>query len=218
MHRLAAVAGARAALPLAVAVAAFGVTFGVLAREARFTPVAAVLMSLTTFAGGAQFAAASVLAQGGSVLAAVVGAVLLNSRYLPIGISVAQAFRGSWLSRLLSAQLVVDESWAVGHVDGRYDADRLIGAGAVILTGWASGTALGVLAGNTLGDPAALGLDAMAPALFLALLLPHVKRRATAVPAVVAAALAAALIPTTPAGTPVVTASVVALVALRRRP
>ena len=57
----------------------------------------------------------------------------------------------------------MDESWAFAQQDGRFDRRRLIGAGLVLYAGWVGGTALGVLAGGSLGDPAALGLDAAFP-------------------------------------------------------
>ncbi|NJP81185.1 AzlC family ABC transporter permease, partial [Streptomyces sp. AA8] len=59
--------GLRAAVPLAVAVFGFAVSFGVVARAAGMGVLAPVVMSLTTFAGSAQFAAASVLGTGGGV-------------------------------------------------------------------------------------------------------------------------------------------------------
>ena len=83
-------AGARAMLPLAPAVTLFAASFGVLARSAGFDPAATVAMSATTFAGSAQFAAVSVLAAGGTAIAAVVAAVLLNARYAPMCLAAAR--------------------------------------------------------------------------------------------------------------------------------
>lgn len=104
------------------------------------------------------------LSGAGGTAAAVLAAVLLNSRYLPIGLSVANGFGGGRWSRLLQSQLVVDESWAIGHVgQGVYDVDRLIGAGLVLYVAWVGGTAMGVEAGNLIGDPTRLGLDAAFP-------------------------------------------------------
>jgi len=45
------------------------------------------VFSATTFAGSAQFAAVSVLGAGGSVVAAVLAAGLLNARYAPMSIA-----------------------------------------------------------------------------------------------------------------------------------
>lgn len=209
--------GARRAAPLAVAVGAFGVTFGVLAQAAGIGPVAALVFCATTFAGSAQFAAAGVLSAGGTVAAAVLAAVLLNSRYLPIGISVAPALSGGVVSRFLRAQLVVDEAWAVSHLGGgRYDPQLLLGAGLSIYAAWLGGTAIGVAFGDALGNPEDLGLDAAFPALFLALLAGQVRGRRGALAAVLGAGVALVLVPFVPAGLPIVAASVVCLLGTRR--
>jgi 4-azaleucine resistance transporter AzlC len=212
-------AGARAMLPLAPAVVLFAASFGVLARSAGFDPAATVAMSATTFAGSAQFAAVSVLAAGGTAIAAVVAAVLLNARYAPMGLAAARAFQGGRLRRLLESQLLVDESWAFAQEDGRFDRRRLIGAGLVLYVGWVGGTALGVIAGGSLGDPATLGLDAAFPALFLALMVPLIRTRNALAAALGGAGLALLLTPISPAGVPVIAATFAALAGLApRRP
>ena len=210
--------GARLAAPLAVAVAAFGLTFGVLSRDAGVGTVAAVVFSATTFAGSAQFAAASVLSAGGTLAAAIAAAVLLNARYLPIGLSVAPALRGPAWQRGLRAQLVVDESWAVSHLGGgRYDPRLLLGAGLTLYGAWVGGTIVGTLAGSILGDPETLGLDAAFPALFLALLAGQVRGRRGVVVALLGAGIAVSLVPFVPVGLPIVAASVACLLGLRGR-
>jgi predicted branched-subunit amino acid permease len=114
--------GARAVAPLAVAVLGFGISFGLLARSAGMGWLAPIVMSATTFAGSAQFAAVSILGAGGTIAAAVAAAVLLNLRYGPIGVSVAPWLDGPAWWRFLRAQLVVDESWAVAaEGEGRFD-------------------------------------------------------------------------------------------------
>jgi 4-azaleucine resistance transporter AzlC len=210
--------GARAVAPLAVAVAGFGVSFGLLARAAGMGWFAPIVMSATTFAGSAQFAAVSILGAGGTVAAAVVAAVLLNARYGPIGVSVAPWLEGPTWSRFLHAQMIVDESWAVAaEGGGRFDPRMLVGAGLAIYASWVVGTTAGALGGEALGDPATLGLDAAFPALFLALLVPQVRNRRTLVAAVLGAAIALTLTPVAAAGVPIVAASAACLVGLRRR-
>jgi 4-azaleucine resistance transporter AzlC len=210
-------AGARAAAPIAIAVFAFGASFGILARDAGMGIAAPILMSLTTFAGSAQFAVASVLGSGGAVAAAIVAAVLLNLRYLAIGVSVAPALRGSVFRRVAEAQLAVDESWAVAQRDGRVDRGRLLGAGCVLGTFWLSGTVAGVIGGSALGDPADYGLDAMFPALFLALLVGQLDSRRARVAALSGGLIALVLTPVVPPGLPIVAAALGAVVALAVR-
>jgi len=209
--------GARAAAPLAVAVAAFGISFGLLARAEGWGWAAPIVMSATTFAGSAQFATMSVLGAGGTVVAAITSALLLNARYGPIGVTVAPYLSGSPWSRFLHAQLVVDESWAIaaeGH--GRYNPRMLAGAGLTLYAAWVGGTAIGAFFGELLGDPEALGLDAAFPALFLALVVPQVRERRTLSAALVGAAIALALTPVAPAGVPIIAASTACLLGVRR--
>src|SRR3954447_18362857 len=130
MQRTTYLEGARRAWPLAVAVGGFGLTYGVLARQAGVPGLAAVLFSAVTFAGSAQFAAVSVLGDGGTTVASIAAALLLNARYLPIGLSVAPWLPGRAWARAAQGQVTVDESWAVSHLgDGRYDPRLLVGAG-----------------------------------------------------------------------------------------
>jgi 4-azaleucine resistance transporter AzlC len=208
------VAGARSVAPLALAVVAFGASFGILARDAGMGIAAPIVMSVTTFAGSAQFAVASVLDDGGAVAAAIAAAVLLNLRYLAVGVSVAPSLRGSAGRRLAEAQLAVDESWAVAQRDGRVDRDRLVGAGLVLLVCWCAGTVAGAFAGSALGDPADYGLDAMFPALFLALLVGQLDSRRARAAALAGGLIALALTPLLPPGLPLVAAAAGAVLAL----
>jgi 4-azaleucine resistance transporter AzlC len=208
--------GLRAVLPLLPAVLAFGVSFGVLAQAAGMGASASIVMSLTTFAGSAQFAVVSVLGAGGTAAAAIGAAVLLNARYAPMALAAAPVFRGGKLRRLLEAQLLVDESWALARREGGFDRRVLIGAGAGLYVGWTGGTAIGVVAGDSLADPATLGLDAAFPALFLALLAPLLKNRDALAAALLGAGIAICLTPITPAGIPVIAATAACLVGLRR--
>ena len=211
--------GARAALAVAATVWFFGASFGLVARAAGMGVVAPLVMSATTFAGSAQFAVTSILGTGGGAAAAIAAAVLLNARYAPISISVAPLFHGRPLRRLLESQLIVDESWALAsRGGGRFDRRILLGAGLLLYVSWISGTAVGVLAGDALGDPKDLGLDGAFPALFLALLAPQLRAPRAALAAAVGAVIAFVLIPVTPAGTPIIAASAACLLGLRRRP
>lgn len=209
-------AGAVTAIPVGLAVAAFGVSFGVLGRAAGISGPLAVAMSATSFAGSAQFAAVAVLAHGGGLLTAVIAVALLNSRYAPIGASVAGALHPNRLRRLFEAQLVVDESWAIGTRGGRTRRRVLLGAGAVIYAGFFAGTVVGVLGGGMIADPARLGLDAAFPALFLALLWLQLTSPRARVAALLGGAIALALVPFVPAGIPLLAAALACLIGLRR--
>ena len=209
--------GAKRIAPIALAALAFSVSFGVLARASGIGALEAIVMSMTVFAGSAQFAVVSILAVGGGIASAILAAVLLNARYAPISVSVGPIFVGGRPRRLLEAQLIVDESWAMSRrPDGRYDRHLLVGAGIVLYACWVGGTIIGALAAEALGDPADLGLDAAFPALFLAILVTQVHSRRALAAAVLGGTIALVLIPVAPAGVPIVAAAAACLIGWRR--
>ena len=208
--------GVRAAIPLAPGPFVFGLSFGVLAESAGMGATAAVVMSATTFAGAAQFAAASVLDAGGTVAAAIAAAAFLNARYVAISVTVASIFPGGRVRRLVESQLIVDESWALSGRRGRFEWPILVGAGLLLYVLWVGSTALGTVVGGVLDDPDALGLDAAFAALFLALAVPYLRKRRALEAAALAAVITLALTPVAPAGVPIVAASAACLLGLRR--
>jgi 4-azaleucine resistance transporter AzlC len=209
--------GARAALPLGAAGLLLGISFGVVA-EPVMGHVAPVVMSAIVFAGAAQFAATAVLADGGSAAAAIVAGILLNLRFIPMGIAIAPSLRSGRASRAATGQALVDASWAIAHRgEGRYDIPYMIGATLVQYPAWVGGAAIGVLAGDVIGDPKDLGLDAIFPAFFLALLVNELRAGISVAAALIGAALALSLTPFAPPGIPVLAACAGAALGLVRR-
>ena len=214
-------AGARAALPYALVTGVVAITFGVLARSLGWGVLAPIVFSVVTFSASAQFAVAAVLGAGGGVFAAIAAAVLLNARFLPMGVAVAPFLKGGPLRRALEGQAVVDTSWALAsRGGGRFDREFMIGATLPQAAAWIVGTVVGVLADDVVGDVERLGLDVVFPTFFLALLMVELRsggKRAIRA-AAIAAALAAALVPFAPPGVPVIAACAAALLGLRGRP
>ena len=181
-----------------------------LAVAAGLTPAQACVMSMLTFTGASQFAFVGVLAAGGGALAALGPAVMLAVRNAAYGLSLAPILHGRLRERALLAHLVIDETTAMARAqedpaDGRY---AFLATGLSVWLCWNTGTLVGALVDGGLGDPRALGLDAMFPAAFLALLAPQLRRPGAPVAAIVGAMIAAALVPFTPAGVPVIAALV----------
>jgi predicted branched-subunit amino acid permease len=180
--------------------------------------VAPIVMSALLFAGSAQFAATAVLAAGGGAPAAIVAGLLMNLRYLPMGIAIAPSLRGGPLRRAAIGMTMIDFSWAASsRGGGRFNPEFMVAATAPSYPAWVGGTAIGVFAGDLITDPGAFGLDAIFPAFFLCLLVEGELRPGR--PALVAglgSVIALVLIPFTPAGVPVVAASAAALVGVLR--
>lgn len=211
-------AGLRAGAGFALPTFVLAVSFGVLARTLGWDVVAPIVFSAVVFSGSAQFAVADVLGAGGSAVAAILAAILVNARFAVMGVAVASSLAGRRLRRALEAQSTVDASWALASRGaGRFDREVLIGATLPQYVAWVGGTAIGVLAGESI-DPEALGLDVLFPAFFLGLLIDELRNgREHVSAALVAVAVSVVLIPFTPPGIPIVAACVGAMLGLRRR-
>jgi 4-azaleucine resistance transporter AzlC len=193
---------------IGIAVGVYGVSFGVLAVTAGMTPAQACVMSMFVFTGASQFAFVGVLAGGGGALAAMGPAVMLAMRNAAYGLSLAPILPGRLRDRALLSHLVIDESTAMARAEDDPDAARraFLATGISVWIFWNAGTLAGALVGGGLGDPRALGLDAMFPAAFLALLAPQLRRPGAPVAAITGAMIAVASVPFAPVGVPVIAA------------
>jgi predicted branched-subunit amino acid permease len=206
--------GLKAGLGFGLAALVLGISFGVLA-EPLMGKVAPVVMSAVVFAGAAQFGTTAVLAAGGDALTAIAAGAMLNARFLPMGVAAAPSLRGGPLRRAAEGQAVVDASWALAvRGEGAFDRELMLGATIPQYPLWVGGTAIGVVAGGALGDPAALGLDAIFPAFFLGLLAAELGRPRGVAAALLGGAVALALTPFLPPGLPVLLASAASLIGL----
>jgi 4-azaleucine resistance transporter AzlC len=205
-------------VPFGIAVFAIAVSFGVLARPVMGS-LAAIAMSVIVFSGAAQFGSLAVLSAGGSTATAIVAGVLLNARYLAMGLALAPSLRGRPLSRAAIAMTTVDASWAAASIGGgNFDPWYMVGVSIPQYVGWVSGTVVGVLAGSAIGDPRTYGLDALFPAFFISLLIEEVRGRRRLAAAGGGAGIALALTPLVAPGLPILAAAAAAVVVARWRP
>ncbi|MEU1627852.1 AzlC family ABC transporter permease [Streptomyces sp. NPDC020096] len=211
----------RDALGVGLAVGLSGFAFGATAAGAGFGVPQACALSLLVFTGASQFALVGALGAGANPLAAVAGAFFLGVRNAFYGLRLSQLLRLPRGLRPLAAHWVIDETSAVALAQPDRSAARLgfTVTGVSLYALWNLTTLAGALGASALGDPAAWGLNAAGPAVFLALLAPMVRsggrERATAALAVLLVLVA---VPLLPAGVPVLVAALAApLVMLVRR-
>ncbi|WP_026425475.1 AzlC family ABC transporter permease [Actinokineospora inagensis] len=208
----------RGVLAIAAAAAVNGASFGAIAVAAGLPLWVPVVMSLLVFAGGSQYLVVGVVAAGGSPIAAVLGGLVLNARHLPFGLAVGEVVGNGWGARLLGSHLLIDESvaFAMAQSDRVRARAAYWACGGSLFIAWNVGVAAGALAGTLVDDPSKLGLDAVFPAVMLALVLPALKEAGKWRPALLGAAAALATTPFLPAGVPVLVA-LVGLLAVPRR-
>ncbi len=201
-------------LGVGVATGAYGASFGAIAVTSGFSVWQTCALSLLVFTGASQFALVGVVASGGAPLSGAVTALMLGSRNTLYGLKVASLLRVRGVRRLVSAQLLIDESTAMTlkPADRRDAPLGFFTTGIAVFVLWNLATAVGALAGDVIGDPATYGLDAAVPAAFLALVWPQLTNLNARMTALAAAALALVLVPSARPGVPVIAAAGVALV------
>lgn len=207
--------GIRLGLPYGAVSGVLSLSFGVLAVQAGFTTLQAIVTSALVFGGSAQFAALTIVSAGGAIPAALTAATLMHSRFLAMGIAFAPSLPGGPLRRAVEGQAVVDASWALANKgDGTFDRMLLFGTTIPQYVAWLAGTIVGALAGDLLGDVERYGLDALFPTFFVGILLAELGRPRARVAAALGAVLALALVPFTAPGVPVLVAAAAALIGL----
>jgi predicted branched-subunit amino acid permease len=176
-----------ASLSFAVSGAGFGLVYGIAAREAGFSVVEATAMSVFVLAG--------LIADGASWPAIVFLTALLNARHLLYSAAMAPWLIGrSRLERAAMAHVLTDETFALSFAHfqrlGRADVVGFWLAAVFDSLSWPIFTALGVIGGQLIPNPAQLGFDVVFPAAMAGLAVTLATGRPEVVAAVGAAALA----------------------------
>ena len=198
------------AISIGLAISPFGLAFGALCAESGIGVWEALGFSSLVFGGSSQFAAVSVLADEGTVIAAVTAGLLLNLRSLAFGVSMAPSLKGSLLWRAGVSQLMIDESTAIGSSQSTHELRRYgyLWGGLSVFVLWNATTLIGV---SVLSEAESLitdlGIDATIPAAFLGLIWNKLENARHRVVALIGAITALILIPITPAGIPVIAAA-----------
>jgi predicted branched-subunit amino acid permease len=204
----------RNAAGIGIATGAYALSFGAVSTAAGLSVLQTCVLSLAMFTGASQYALVGVVGSGGGAVTAAATAVLLGTRNTFYGLRLASLLGVRGPRRAVAAQLVIDESTAMSLSHDSDRANRLgfWATGVSVYVLWNLGTLIGALVAHALSNPRAVGLDAAAPAAFLALLAPRVRTRSALGVAVVAAAIAMASVPLLPVGGPVLVAALVAIV------
>lgn len=204
----------RTALSVAFTVGLYGAAFGAAGITANFSILQTCLLSLLLFSGASQFAVVGIMGAGGAAISAIATATLLGFRNALYGVQMAPILKVTGIKRILAAQITIDESTAVATLQGN-DADRkrgfyLTGIGVYIF--WNLFTFLGALGASKIGNPSVWGLDAAVPAAFCGLVWPRLKDKRQFIISGSAIGLALLLTPIAPAGVPIITTVILAVI------
>ncbi len=208
----------RDALGIGIATGLYALSFGAVSVAAGLSVWQTCALSLLLFSGASQYAFVALATNG---VAAVATAALLGARNALYGLRMSRVLEVTGWRHFVAAQIVIDEStaMAIGREKDGEPASRLAfwATGTAIYVLWNSLTLVGAVVAGALPDPRQFGLDAVAPAAFLALLAPRLRGRGPLAIAAAAVVVALVLTPFVPAGVPVLAAAGTAAASLAFR-
>jgi len=195
-----------------------GLSYGAIAVASGLPLWFPAAQSVLVLAGASEILFIGIVATGGNPIAAALAGLLVNARHVPYSLALPDLTGPGW-RRLLGTHVMNDESvvFALAQEDPATQRAAYWTCGLGVLICWPSGAILGALAGSVIHDTSAFGLDAMFPAVILALIFPALRDRVTLRAALAGAAIALAAAPFLPAGLPVLLALAAVLTTLRPR-
>ena len=202
-----------------LAVLFIGLSYGAVAVASGFPLWVPAAQSVFVLAGASEFLFVGIVAAGGSPIAAALAGLLVNARHLPYGLALRPGVTGRGWRRLAGTHVMNDESVVFALAQDDLAAKRAAywACGLGVLLCWPGGAVLGALIGSAVHDTSTFGLDAMFPAVILALIVKDLRDRLTRRAALAGAAVALAATPFLPAGLPVLLA-LAAVLLLARKP
>ncbi len=167
--------GIKDGIPIGLGYFAVSFSLGIAARNAGLTALQGFLASLSTNASAGEYAAFIIIAADAPYLEMVLVTLITNARYLLMSCALSQKFSPDTplYHRLLVGYDVTDEIFGItiarpGILDPFYN----YGAILVAAPAWATGTALGIIAGNLLPLRIVSALSVALYGMFIAIIIP----------------------------------------------
>ena len=187
-------------LPIALGYLAVSISFGVSAINMGLSVLEVLFISMANMTSAGQLAGAPIIASGGSVFALGLGQIFINLRYALMSVSLSQKFdeKVKLGNRFLIGFGVTDEIFAVSVSQKEsVSKEYMYGLIALPYIGWSMGTLIGALLGvvvSTYLPPfvlAALGIAIYG--MFIAIVVPVMKKEKSVTFCVLLAMLLSAL-------------------------
>lgn len=171
--------GMRDGFPIGMGYFAVSFSLGIIAAKAGLTAWMGFVGSFLTRASAGEYGVYSLIAIGASYVEVVAMCLVTNLRYLLMSTALTQKFASnvSLLRRILVACCVTDEIFGISIAyPGNLPPAYPFGAMLVSTTMWASGTVVGIVAGEILPPHVVAALSVALYGMFIAIIIPPSKR------------------------------------------
>ena len=146
----------KAAWPICFGYIPLGVACGILGQKVGLDAFLMAMMSIFLFAGSGQFIALAMIGANTAIIPIIVTVGIVNLRHMLYGLILNQYIsKESFLYRLIYAQEIVDETFAVNSVEfqksnSKWTPKNAFGLNFVAHMGWVLATVAGVLLGSAI--------------------------------------------------------------------
>lgn len=178
-------AGLRSGIPIALGYIPVAIAFGILSKASNIPNHISILMSLMIFAGAGQFMAANLISAGASPYEIILAEFIINLRHFLYTSVISQRLEGGlgkrWLALLSFG--ITDETFTVASLREEESLNRffLLGLNLLSQFGWVLGTIIGVFLGDLLPASISSSMGIALYSMFIALLVPSLKKSRTVV-------------------------------------
>ena len=171
--------GVRDGVPIALGYFAVAFSLGIAARNAGLTAVQGFVASTLCVASAGEYALFTMIGAGATYLETALLTLITNARYFLMSCALSQRIDPKMkdIHRYTVGAVVTDEIFGItvarpGYLEPAYN----YGAISVSVPGWAVGTALGIVMGNLLPANIVSALSVALYGMFLAIIIPPVKK------------------------------------------
>ena len=173
--------GIKKSIPVFFGFLPVAITFAILASGVGMNTVETTAMSVFVFAGASQIMAVQMMSAGAGAVSIIIATFVLNLRHLIMSTCVFGRVRiDNLFVKLLAALAVTDEGFALITTEDEDKCDVPYVFGVITLTylSWIFGTVIGAVASNILPSVVADSFGIALYALFIALIVPNIKKNA----------------------------------------
>lgn len=167
--------GLRDGLPIGAGYFAVAFGLGIAAQQTGMTPLQGFIMSFLNHASAGEYAGVAAIRSQAAIMETIILILVANARYLLMSAALSQKLSPDlpFFHRVLIGFDITDELFGLCIAyPGFLDPFYMYGAFLTTTPLWASGTAIGITAGNILPDIVVRSLSAAIYGMFLAVIIP----------------------------------------------
>lgn len=170
--------GVLAGVGIAIGYLPAAVTFGLLAKATGLTLIEALAMSIFVFAGAAQYMALNLIALGTGAFEIIFTTFIVNIRHLLMSAAVSEKVEDDHpIIKAIYSFGITDEVFAVTTTqEGKVKTGFVIGVALISYSSWVINSGVGHLVGSILPDTLQQSMAIALYAMFIALLMPSLKK------------------------------------------